>query len=189
MRRPVALLAVAALFLAGVAVGVLGSHLYESSQRRDRRPEALWFMGRPAFERLAEDLELSEPQLRRIEEILRQSRREGEELRQEIRPRIRELAASTHDQVMEVFTPEQQEAFERLPRHRRRHWGHLLRGHRHRHQDGGIRDRHRGERSWQERRQRGRDDRQEPEGQQDAESPPPPGADPPPDGRLREESP
>ena len=117
MKRPTALAAVFGLFLAGVISGLLGAHLFYA--QRLQEPEGpLWFMGHPPLRYLAEDLELTPEQWSQVEETLRESRKRGEEIRREIRPQLHQLMDETHQRLVGLLTPEQQEKFENLRFHR-----------------------------------------------------------------------
>ena len=123
MRRPVALLSIACVFLVGILVGALGTHLLYV--RSFPRPDELPRGGRPGLrggpavgprfaERLERQLGLSEEQRREIDEILRESRKESNGLHDEMLPRIRAQVERTRQRIFEVLTPEQREEFERL---------------------------------------------------------------------------
>jgi len=115
MSRAWALVSILALFLAGVSIGALGMHLYQ--ERSERGPQAP-FPGPPrAFMRQLESrLELTPEQRRKIAAIRRESWRESESLRRELRPRIQEHMEATREKVLAVLTPEQRERLERLLR-------------------------------------------------------------------------
>ncbi len=119
MNRVAALASVAALFLVGVLVGGLGTHLFFVNQ--PHRPGPGGFRGDHFLELLERELALTTDQMRRIEEILEQSHAEGDALRREMLPRLRTTMAETRDRIREVLTPEQQAKFEELrQQHRRR---------------------------------------------------------------------
>jgi len=122
VKRSLALVSVAGLFLLGILIGALGMHLYYATKfpgppgfgPRGHRPGGP-FMG----ERLERELGLSVEQKQRIDEIIRESRVEGEALREEMFPRVHAQMERTRERIMEVLTPEQREKFEEL-RHRHR---------------------------------------------------------------------
>jgi len=88
MKRPVALLLVLALFVVGVAVGVLGTHLYYAHQLPD--PGGGSAIGGERFvQRLERELELTVEQRQRIDEIMEARRTEGDALHREMLPRMR----------------------------------------------------------------------------------------------------
>jgi hypothetical protein len=108
--------AVLSLFLIGVGVGVLGTHLYYTKQIRPPGGGGHYFA-----QRLEHALDLTADQKRRIDEILAASRAEGDALHREMLPRVRAHMRQTADRIREVLTPEQQARFDELQRrHRRR---------------------------------------------------------------------
>jgi len=171
MRRPVALLSIACVFLVGILVGALGTHLLYV--RSLPQPAELSRVGRPGLqggpvagpwlvERLERRLGLSEEQRREIDEILRQSREESDALHEEMLPRIREQLERTRQRIFEVLTPEQREEFERLRKEHRGAERFFLGGDpRHRRKGPGRRG---------------------PRAQPPPPGPPPPGSEPPPPG-------
>jgi Spy/CpxP family protein refolding chaperone len=120
VKRWVALVAVLGVFVVGVAVGVLGTHLHYA--REIGRVGGGGALGAHRFvQRLERELNLTEDQRRRVDAILEQSRREGDALHREMLPTVRAHMDRTAEQIREVLTPEQQAAFDELQqRHRRR---------------------------------------------------------------------
>ncbi len=119
MNRVAAFASVAALFLVGVLVGGLGTHLFFVNQ--PHRPGPGGFRGDHFLELLERELVLTTEQMRRIEEILEQSHAEGDALRREMLPRLRGAMTDTRDRIREVLTAEQQARFEELEQlHRKR---------------------------------------------------------------------
>jgi Spy/CpxP family protein refolding chaperone len=126
--------AVAALFLVGVLTGALGMYVWESRtsdgpprpgpgmHERGPRGGPGWGRGGRGFgERLMRDLDLSEEQRTAIDTIVAESRAEGERLRREFGPVLREHMQQTRERIREVLTEEQRERFDALNReHRRR---------------------------------------------------------------------
>lgn len=136
MKRSVALGAVLAVFLVGLAGGVAGAHLFYA-HKLEAKSERVPFLAPHYQGRLDRSLDLSPQQEQEIRRILRQAHEEAESLRREVRPRIHQLMEGAHEQIREVLTPEQRQRFEELPLHKRR-W----RGPRsHHHREG--RDKHR----------------------------------------------
>ena len=125
MKRTAALISVAGLFLVGVLVGILGTHLHYAKQLEGpRRPG-----GRSAqhfINRLERELDLTAEQRRRIDEIIQDSRAEGESIHHEMLPRVRAHMDQTRRHIRDVLTPEQQVRFDELHRHHRRHWEHFV---------------------------------------------------------------
>jgi Spy/CpxP family protein refolding chaperone len=118
MNRFWAFATVAALFLSGVAIGALGMRLIDE-RRGPFGPQP----GPPpppiAVEELQRELDLSPPQREAVARILQESRRQGDEIRREVRPRLEAHLADTERRLMEVLTPEQRERFDALRRQRR----------------------------------------------------------------------
>ena len=119
MNRFSAFASVAALFLVGVLVGGLGTHLFSVSQ--PHRPGPGGFRGDHFLELLERELALTDDQMRRIDQILEQSHAEGDALRREMLPRLRSAMAESRDRIREILTAEQQARFEELQQlHRKR---------------------------------------------------------------------
>lgn len=120
MNKGVAILAAAALFASGLAIGALGVHLFYS-QKIVRAGGPPMPVG-PMFERwVLGRLELTEEQRHDIGEILEHSRAEADELRRAIGPRLQSMNRETVDAISEILTPEQRERLdELLERHERR---------------------------------------------------------------------
>ena len=119
MNKSIAILAVCALFISGVAIGALGMHLYYV-QKLTSRWQHPAMVGRMMNERLARELDLSDEQQQEIQTILEGSRRRGAEMREYMRPRVEQLMRRTETAIEEVLTPEQREKFEQMRRHDRR---------------------------------------------------------------------
>lgn len=115
MKRWVASIAVLALFVVGVGVGVLGTHLFYTQQIR-RHGGGSEFGAHRFLTRLERELNLTADQSRRIDEILVQSRLESDALRLEMLPRVREHMWQTRERIREVLGPEQQARFDELQR-------------------------------------------------------------------------
>jgi len=152
---------VAGLFVVGVLVGVLGTHLYYAHLLQDPGvPERLG--ARRLISLIERELDLSSDQLASIEEILRESRAEGRAIHEDLLPRVQEHLEDTKMRISEVLTPEQREKFEELHRLHRRSSEHWFLGR-------GL-----GPPPHSPRRGRGRG------GRPRIEADPPPGTDPPP---------
>ncbi len=125
MKRSVAMLSVGGLFLVGILVGSLGVHLYHVDHFASPEPRApRFFLGH-----LERELQLTEDQRTRIDEILRQSHEDAERIRAELLPRVRARIEQTHESVREVLTPEQQKLFDELARRHPRPAERFLLGH------------------------------------------------------------
>lgn len=135
MKRPIAFVYVAGLFLLGILIGALGTHLWYAHQsfpapfagRGGMRPpghEAGRGQGRGAgpffLERLERQLDLTGEQKRRVAEIIEESHLEARHLHEEILPRVEAQLEQTRQRIMEVLTPEQQARFEEFHRRHRR---------------------------------------------------------------------
>ncbi|MEE8138889.1 MAG: hypothetical protein V3R89_06870 [Thermoanaerobaculia bacterium] len=119
MKRAGAVAAVLALFLLGVAAGVLATHLFYARQLRD--PGGPPFLASRFFgELLARRLDLTPEQEQEIQVILRRTRWEAAQLRRDLRPQVRDLMDEATREIEQVLTPEQREAFARMRERQRR---------------------------------------------------------------------
>ena len=130
MNRAVAVLSVIGLFVIGILIGALGTHLYYAHTLRPPGGAP----GRPGqdffADRLDQRLGLSEEQREEVDRILRESHAGREQLKGKVEPLVREHLETTHRRIAEVLTPEQREEFERMiDRHRRNAAEWLLRPH------------------------------------------------------------
>lgn len=120
MKRSLALLAVVGLFLLGMAAGVLATHLYYARQLQGPGGPPM-MAGRFFSHRLERRLGLTPEQKGEIDAILERTRRQADALRGELRPRVRELMEEANEEIEQVLTPAQREAWDELRRdHRRR---------------------------------------------------------------------
>jgi len=127
MGRAAATFSVLALFLMGVVIGAMGSHLLERHRLPWHGPGPGMGMGMgmgapgpPHFmEGIEEQLDLSPEQSRRVHEILTQGRHQAEALRHEVAPRVHAQMEGTHRQILEVLTPAQRRRLEELMPRRR----------------------------------------------------------------------
>ena len=134
MKRALALVYVAGLFLLGILVGGLGMHLHDARQLP--RPP-LHHGGGPrhhpgahAFlERLEQHLDLTAEQNRQLREILDDSRADARALHEELLPRVNAHMEHMRQRIAKILTPEQQETFEELHRQHRHGAERLLLGH------------------------------------------------------------
>jgi Spy/CpxP family protein refolding chaperone len=146
-RRPRALAAI--LILSAVVLGAIGGIVFdrlvilprsgyagEVSTPAESAPRApamngrgmgVPTEGRVAGDRylryLAEELELSDEQSGRVEEILRDQQERVLEITRESRPRIRQVADETREAIREVLTPQQWERWQELRQRRDRRGG------------------------------------------------------------------
>ena len=117
MRKPVALLAVGALFLAGVLVGVVATHSFYAWQLH--RPGGLAALGLQVLgNRLERQLDLSDEQERQVDAILADTRRELMEVRRDTVPRLLAIRDRSFTRIDALLTPEQRA---RLRQFRARH--------------------------------------------------------------------
>lgn len=111
MKRGTALLAVVALFLSGVLVGVLGTHAFYLY--KVRQPGGLGELGaRFVAWDLERQLDLTAEQRLQIDQILAETRREGLVIRQETIRDVVTLVERSHTRLSAVLTPEQRARFE-----------------------------------------------------------------------------
>jgi len=136
VKRWIAILSVTGLFLIGILIGSLGTHLYYA--HRLLQPGGPPGMGGRIFmDRLEGRLNLTPEQRREIDRILEESHARAESFRESMAPQVRALIQETHDRVAAVLTPEQREEFEEMRRshdRRAREW--FLGGHGPRHGRG-----------------------------------------------------
>ncbi len=118
MSRWVAWVSVAALFFSGVSIGALGVQLYHNSEppRPHGRPSGGEVPHERFMHRMDDRLALSPEQRVAIDGILDQARRDSDEIRRELRPRLEGLADRTREQIAAVLTDDQREAFDELRR-------------------------------------------------------------------------
>jgi Spy/CpxP family protein refolding chaperone len=119
MKRSLALVSVAGLFLLGIVIGALGMHLYDARHPFPGPPPPGGARMGLRTERLDELLDLTPEQKARIDEIRRESRAEGEALHAEMLPRVREHLERTRKRIAEVLTPEQRAKFDELANRQR----------------------------------------------------------------------
>ncbi len=118
MSRPLAVIAVVGLFLAGVLAGVLGTHLFYLHELRE--PGGLAELGTRAVARnLERRLDLTPSQKQQIEEILADTRTEVTALRRRMVPEVRAILRRTRVRVARVLTPEQRRELQRMQRRQR----------------------------------------------------------------------
>lgn len=123
MNRGWALLSVAALFLSGVAIGALGMHLVDG-HREPPGPPGPPVPRRVVMDELGRTLDLTPEQRDAVGRLLDESRREGDEMRRELRPRLEAHLAETERKLVDLLTPAQRERYEALrkDRHLRPEW-------------------------------------------------------------------
>jgi len=119
MNRLLALVTVMSLFVAGIAIGALGMHIYQDRyvHRHDEPPgPGVGFAGR----RLHSMLDLSAEQMRKIDAILEQSHRQAMELRDDLHPRVMAIMERAQEEIAGILDPEQREKFQQLLQDNRR---------------------------------------------------------------------
>lgn len=127
MKRSTALAAVAALFLVGILVGILGTHLFYLRQLR--QPGGMAVLGnRFLASTLDRRLDLTPEQRRQVDAILADTARETAAVRREMAPRVLEILDRSHRRIAAVLTPEQQRELERFRRQRGERFRKLLVG-------------------------------------------------------------
>lgn len=109
--KGLAVLLAAALFASGLAVGALAAHMFYAQKIFGHGGPPMP-VG-PRFEGwLEHSLDLTAEQRREVGAILERSRREADELRLEMGPRLRRMNRRTVEDISQVLTPEQRERFE-----------------------------------------------------------------------------
>jgi len=127
VKRSTALVAVVALFLVGVLVGILGTHLFYLRQLR--HPGGMAALGnRFLANSLDRRLDLTPEQRRQVDAILADASREAGAVRREMMPRILEILDRSHRRIAAVLTPEQRQELERFRRQRGDRFRRLLLG-------------------------------------------------------------
>jgi Spy/CpxP family protein refolding chaperone len=112
---------VVAVFLAGVALGLVGGHLLALKKTREvvRNPEVRRQM---IVKRLSRKLDLTDDQRKSIEAIIADAQVSIRDLRQEVQPRFEDVIQNAERQISEVLTAEQQEEFRKFMAERKRLW-------------------------------------------------------------------
>ncbi|MGQ9800270.1 MAG: hypothetical protein ACUVRL_01175 [Candidatus Saccharicenans sp.] len=114
-------LSLIAVFILGVAVGVIGDKwLLEKKKPASRQRQEPF----PTLEVIAKELQLTPEQEEKIREVFKRSEERFQAFREEIHTRLTELRDQLKTEMDEVFTPEQekkmQELMDRYMRQRRR---------------------------------------------------------------------
>ena len=120
MNRALAIVTVLSLFVAGIAIGALGMHIYQDRQLRhpDGPPGGeRGFVGR----RLHRMLDLSAEQMRKIDEILQHSHEQAMELREDLHPQVMAIMERAHEEIAGILDPDQLENFQQILQDNRRH--------------------------------------------------------------------
>lgn len=127
MRRSTAIAAVVGLFLVGVLVGVLATHLFYLRQMR--QPGGLALLGNRALAAdLDRRLDLTPEQRRHVEAVLTDAAQEVGAVRQEMMPRVLDILERSQQRIAAVLTPEQQRELQRFRRQRGARFRRLLLG-------------------------------------------------------------
>jgi Spy/CpxP family protein refolding chaperone len=99
-------------FVLGLAAGALGFGVYlRQTTGRAGGPERYQTA---ILRRLSSELDLQPEQRARVEAILRETGQEFSRLREEMRPRFREIRARSRQRIREALEPAQQAKFESL---------------------------------------------------------------------------
>jgi Spy/CpxP family protein refolding chaperone len=113
VSRALAVVTVCVLFIAGIAIGALGMHLYYD-QQLERRGGPPGMRHRLFARHLHSQLDLTPEQQSTIDDILERSHTRANELRHDIGPRIHAIMERAHEEIEAVLTPEQREKFRGL---------------------------------------------------------------------------
>lgn len=100
--------AVLGVFLLGFVAGALALNAYH-----------VWLAATPAtkqerYQRIFDDLSLSEAQNSEVKKIVGETREEIQSLRKESEPRVKEIRGRADERLQKVFTPEQWQRFQSL---------------------------------------------------------------------------
>lgn len=111
------ILAATLLFSAGVVAGVMGARLQskaadrQAQRQRGELPPPLWARSE-LLRRVQRDLDLSETQRERIEELIRESQESLRALWEPVAPRARSEMESLTSRIRQELDPAQQERFD-----------------------------------------------------------------------------
>ena len=131
--RRVAAIYLGAVFLAGLALGVVSYWFYEvkiAQANTPRHKTAAEFRQRMAV-KLKEELDLSSGQVEQVRMILDSVGQGFHDIRDEVEPKFEALRQERVEKVMSLLSPEQQAKYERILEERRerrkerhyRYWG------------------------------------------------------------------
>ena len=117
--KPVLLLVL--VFLAGIAVGVVGTRLFVRQLVRTamERPDRIRLMMERRLER---QLDLTAGQQAQVHDILTNSQAQIQDLRQEFRPQLAAIVMKANRDIIAILTPEQRVRFERMKRKNPMFW-------------------------------------------------------------------
>lgn len=102
-------LAAFSVFLLGFVAGGLAFNIYNTWFARDKR-----ITKDEKYERIFDQLNLSEDQKIEVRRIIAETREEVQALRKDTEPRMREIRTRASEKFQRVLTPEQWEKFQRL---------------------------------------------------------------------------
>lgn len=102
-------LAAFSVFLLGFVAGGLAFNIYNTWFARDKR-----ITKDEKYERIFDQLNLSEDQKIEVRRIIAETREEVQALRKDTEPRMKEIRARASEKFQRVLTPEQWEKFQRL---------------------------------------------------------------------------
>ncbi|RMG05369.1 MAG: hypothetical protein D6735_05485 [Acidobacteria bacterium] len=102
-------LAAFSVFLLGFVAGGLAFNIYNTWLAREKR-----ITKDEKYERIFDQLNLSEDQKIEVRRIIAETREEVQALRKDTEPRMREIRMRASEKFQRVLTPEQWEKFQRL---------------------------------------------------------------------------
>jgi Spy/CpxP family protein refolding chaperone len=102
-------LAAFSVFLLGFVAGGLAFNIYNTWFARDKR-----ITKDEKYERIFDQLNLSEDQKIEVRRIIAETREEVQALRKDTEPRMKEIRTRASEKFQRVLTPEQWEKFQRL---------------------------------------------------------------------------
>ena len=113
MKSSLALVAVGALLLSGVAIGVLGAHLMDGAEIHLLR-HLKGHASHDVHQTLTEVLDLTPGQEERIDAIIEASQAEARALHEEMLPKVEAHVERVHGQIRELLTAEQRQTFDQM---------------------------------------------------------------------------
>lgn len=121
MKTAKPILVLLLMFLAGIAVGVVGTRYVVRRTYQQAAREGGFFRDRMERE-LIDQLNLTEEQQDQVKKIFARSWEEFRQLRTEFHPRFTNIAARTEADIKAILTPEQKAEFEKQLAEKKANW-------------------------------------------------------------------